>query len=83
MKKTPGDIITLHKCTKNYDQMMHDSWDIVHDGQMDRWMDGWTDGQKKWDIEVGAPTKNWIKYGMELKKLILMKKLPKNTKHQQ
>ena len=22
MKKTPGDIITLHKCTKNYDQVI-------------------------------------------------------------
>ena len=25
MKKTPGDIIILHKCTKNYDQMMYSS----------------------------------------------------------
>ena len=32
MKKTPGDIIILHKCTKNYDRMMYISWDIVHDG---------------------------------------------------
>ena len=31
MKKSPGDIISLHKCTKNYDQMMHSSWDMVHD----------------------------------------------------
>ena len=31
MKKQPGDIIILHKCTKNYDKMMHDSWDMVHD----------------------------------------------------
>ena len=23
MKKTPGDIIILRKCTKNYDQMMY------------------------------------------------------------
>ena len=30
MKKTPGDII-LHMCTKNYDQMMYSSWDMVHD----------------------------------------------------
>ena len=30
MKKIPGDII-LHKCTKNYDQMMYGSWDMVHD----------------------------------------------------
>ena len=51
MKKTPGDNIILHKCTKNYDHMMHRSWDMVHDGwtdgwmdgKMDRWMNGWTD----------------------------------------
>ena len=53
-KKTPEDIIILHKYTKNYDQMMYSSWDIVHDGQTDRW----TDRQKKWHIEVGAPPKN-------------------------
>ena len=50
MKKTPGDIIILHTCTKNYDQMMYGSWDMVHDRQTDR--------RKKWHIEVGAPTKN-------------------------
>ena len=27
MKETPGDIITLHKCTKNYDRMVYRSWD--------------------------------------------------------
>ena len=32
MKKTTGDIIILCKCTKNYDQMMFGSWDMVHDG---------------------------------------------------
>ena len=32
MKKQPGNIIILHKCTKNYDQMMYDSWDMVRDG---------------------------------------------------
>ena len=31
MKKTPGDIIILHKCTKNHDHMLHCSWDMVHD----------------------------------------------------
>ena len=31
MKKQPGDIIILHKCTKNYDQMMYGSWDMVRD----------------------------------------------------
>ena len=30
MKKRPGDII-LHKCTKNYDQIIYGSWDMVHD----------------------------------------------------
>ena len=30
--KMPRDIIILHMCTKNYDQMMHSSWDMVHDG---------------------------------------------------
>ena len=29
-KKQPGDIIILHKCTKNYDHMMYDSSDMVH-----------------------------------------------------
>ena len=29
-KKTPGNIIILHKCTKSYDQTMHSSWDMVH-----------------------------------------------------
>ena len=31
MKKTPGDIIILHMCTKNYDQMMYSSRDIVRE----------------------------------------------------
>ena len=31
MKKTTGDIIILHMCTKNYDQMMYGSWDMVCD----------------------------------------------------
>ena len=29
--KSPGDIIILHKCTKNYYQMMYGSWDMVCD----------------------------------------------------
>ena len=32
MKKMLGDIITLHKCTKNHDHMLHCSWDMAHDG---------------------------------------------------
>ena len=35
MKKIPGDIIVLHKCPKNYDQMMYSSWDMVHDDDGD------------------------------------------------
>ena len=31
MKKAPGDIIILHKCAKNYNQMIYSSWDMVHD----------------------------------------------------
>ena len=31
MKNTPGDIIMLHQCTKNYDHMLHCFWDKTHD----------------------------------------------------
>ena len=31
MKKTPRDIIILHKCTKNHDHMLYCSWDIACD----------------------------------------------------
>ena len=31
MKKIPGDIILLHKCTKNHDHMLYCSWDMAHD----------------------------------------------------
>ena len=30
MKKIPGDIIILHKCTKNYDHMLYCSWDMAN-----------------------------------------------------
>ena len=30
-KKNAGDTIILHMCTKNYDQMMYSSWDMVRD----------------------------------------------------
>ena len=39
MKKTPGDIIILHTCTKNYDQIMYGSWDMVRNRRMDRRME--------------------------------------------
>ena len=31
MKKTPGDIIILYKCTKNNDHMVYFSWDMALD----------------------------------------------------
>ena len=41
----PGDIIILHMCTKNHDQMMEpNSWDMVCDGWTDRRMDEQMDG---------------------------------------
>ena len=30
-KKTPWDIIILHKCTQNHDHMLYYSWDIARD----------------------------------------------------
>ena len=53
-----ADTIILHMCTKTYDQMMYNSWDIMLDRRTDGWMDRWMDGQKKWHREVGAPPKN-------------------------
>ena len=50
MKKTPGDIIILHMCTKNYDQ--------IDDVQFLRYGVRWTDGWKKRHTEVGSPPKN-------------------------
>ena len=32
LKQNTWRIIILHMCTKNYDQIMYGSWDIVHDG---------------------------------------------------
>ena len=34
-KKNPRYLIILHRCTKNYDQMMYGSWDMVCDGRTD------------------------------------------------
>ena len=31
MKKTPGDIIILHKCTKNHDHRLYCSWGMARD----------------------------------------------------
>ena len=32
MKESPGNIIILHKCTKNHDYMLYFSWDLARDG---------------------------------------------------
>ena len=43
-RSLPGDIISfLHMCTKNYDQMMYGSRDMVRDGRMDGRTDGKSD----------------------------------------
>ena len=48
--KPPGeDIIILHMCTKNYDQMMDSSKDML----CDRRKDGWAD--RKSDIQRWVP----------------------------
>ena len=44
MKKTPGDFIILHICTKNYEDMMHCFPDMVCNGRIDRKMDGQKSG---------------------------------------
>ena len=55
-KKTPGDIIILHMCSKKL--WSDDIWLSRYGAWcMDGWMDGQTDGWKKWHIEVGAPPK--------------------------
>ena len=33
LKKTPGDIVILHKCTKNHDHGLYCSWDTVCAGR--------------------------------------------------
>ena len=32
LKNVPGDIISLHMSTMNENHMMHDSWDMEHEG---------------------------------------------------
>ena len=32
VRKKPGHVIILHKCTKNHDRMLYCSWDMAHDG---------------------------------------------------
>ena len=53
MKKAHGDIIILHMCTKNYDQMRYGSWDMVRN----RWTDRLTNRRtEKLTHRGGCPT---------------------------
>ena len=56
IKKTPGDIIILHMCTKNNDRMMYGSWNMVRDRRTDGWTDGQADQWKKVTYRDGYPT---------------------------
>ena len=63
MKKTPGDITILHKCTKTHDDMLYCSWDIVHDRYncyFSFWAIFWTFTLlTAWKIKI---SKKWKKY---------------------
>ena len=53
-KKTPGDVIILQLCTRNYKYMMYSSWDMV--------CNGWADGlMEKVTYRGGCPTSKIIK----------------------
>ena len=41
IKKTPGDIIILHKCTKNHDHKLYCFWDMAH-GRCNVYFSFWT-----------------------------------------
>ena len=56
-EKNTGDIIILHMCTKNYDQMIHGSWDMVHNRLTDRQMEKW---MEKVAYRVGYPTQKCL-----------------------
>ena len=53
-KKNPRDIIILHTCAKNHDQMIYGSWDMLRNGQVEGW--------KKWHTEMGARPKKSLKW---------------------
>ena len=78
MKKTPEDIIILHKCTINDNHMMYGSWDIKHDGQ--NFLSFWT------IFCPFTPLITWkIKILKKLKKMpwdiIIFQKCTKNHDH--
>ena len=72
-KKNPGDVIILATCTKNYDQMMYGSQDMLRDGR------------KKLHIEVGAPPQNCFVAEVTFNSffvLLIRIKMPKITQKQ-
>ena len=76
MKKTPGDIIILHMCTKNYDQMMYGSWDILSDRQ--------TDGKSdisRWVPHLKAPKIKMLKMKKFAGDIIILYICTKNHNH--
>ena len=66
----------LHTCTKNYDQMMYGSQNMVRDRRMERQTDGRTNGRKK-GHKVSAPSKNVNKQRKKLNKCSLKQKKPR------
>ena len=55
--KIPGDITILHMCTKNCDQMIYSSWDMVCNRQTDGQTDRQTDsGMQKVTYRGGCPS---------------------------
>ena len=60
-KKPPGDIIILHMCTKNSNQIMYGSWDMVDEERTDRQANGGKEGrtgerEEKMTYRGGCPT---------------------------
>lgn len=64
-------------CTKNYDHMTYSFRDMVRDGWTDGQTDGLTGGQKKWHIEVGAPTKKTDKYNFTIDERVALNQVSK------
>ena len=63
-EKNPGDIIILHKCTKNQDYMLYCSWDMACD-RCNRNFSFWTifcsprNSPKKWKLKKKWKKTHW------------------------
>ena len=77
--KKPGDIIILHRCTKNNDHMMYGCWNMVRNRCTDRWTNGCTYGQTEkvkyrgglhWPMIPVSPPKS-IRETFSLKKFFM------------